>query len=190
MFPTALGRLSFEPLRLSLSISERIGSKAFIERHAIYLKERFMSSTPSVEPKKSRGTSLVFLLVVAVLGVIGYFAGPTIMTYVFLMQEKFSPAPAINSVSNEDSRFAQLDKDTNGKIDAEEGGRGLKSAFEKFDADKDGALSKPEFVEYLKEKAKSGGGGMAAPRGEDEVEPAKEKKEETPPAATTESPKP
>ncbi len=98
------------------------------------------------------------------------------------------PCPAINSVSNEDSRFAQLDKDTNGKIDAEEGGRGLKSAFEKFDADKDGALSKPEFVEYLKEKAKSGGGGMAAPRGEDEVEPAKEKKEETPPGSDNRKP--
>lgn len=41
------------------------------------------------EVKKGRKTSLPLLIGFLVLGVIGYFAGPTIMVYGFYLQEKF-----------------------------------------------------------------------------------------------------
>ena len=44
-------------------------------------------STETNEVKKRRGTSLPLLIGLIILGIIGYYAGPTIMTYAFYLQE-------------------------------------------------------------------------------------------------------
>jgi hypothetical protein len=44
-------------------------------------------STETKEVKKRRGTSLPLLIAFLILGVIGYYAGPTILTYAFYLQE-------------------------------------------------------------------------------------------------------
>jgi hypothetical protein len=44
-------------------------------------------STETNEVKKQRGTSLPLLIGLIILGIIGYYAGPTIMTYAFYLQE-------------------------------------------------------------------------------------------------------
>lgn len=50
-------------------------------------QRRIMVSTETKDVKKRRGTSLPLLIGLLILGVIGYYAGPTIMTYAFYLQE-------------------------------------------------------------------------------------------------------
>ena len=60
-------------------------------------------SANSTEPKKRKPISIGFLLVVIVLGVAGYFAGPYIMTYAMLLQEKAkAEGPAIQNPTTEE----------------------------------------------------------------------------------------
>jgi hypothetical protein len=50
-------------------------------------QRRIMVSTETKDVKKRRGTSLPLLIGFLILGVIGYYAGPTIMKYAFYLQE-------------------------------------------------------------------------------------------------------
>jgi hypothetical protein len=49
-----------------------------------------MSAETPPEGKKRRSTSIPFLVIVVVLGLVGYFKGEEIMTYTLYLQEKWS----------------------------------------------------------------------------------------------------
>ncbi len=53
-------------------------------------------STETNEVKKRRGTSIPLLIGFLILGVIGYYAGPSIMTYAFYLQESLIAGSGTN----------------------------------------------------------------------------------------------
>lgn len=60
------------------------------------------SASPA-ETKKRKPISIGFLIAVLVLGVAGYFAGPYIMTYAMLLQERAkAEGPAIQNPLSEE----------------------------------------------------------------------------------------
>ncbi len=124
--------------------------------------------------KKKRGTSIPLLLGIVGLGVIGYLAGPTIMTWFFYLEEnkkgtrpaEFAYAgPDDPSPPPEGSRggggggnqdpealFAERDKDSDGKLAGDEISERMQARLEEIDTDKDSAVSKEEFVTAWKNR--------------------------------------
>ncbi|MCA9127589.1 MAG: hypothetical protein KDB22_10910 [Planctomycetales bacterium] len=49
-----------------------------------------MSTEKNPEVKKRRSTSIPFIIIVVILGLVGYFRGEQIMTYTMYLQEKWS----------------------------------------------------------------------------------------------------
>jgi len=63
-----------------------------------------MSTENTPEGKKRRSTSIPFLIVVVILGLVGYFRGEEIMTYAMYLQEQWRH----NSNVTEDQRYDKL----------------------------------------------------------------------------------
>jgi hypothetical protein len=118
-------------------------------------------------PKK-RGTSLVLLIAFCCLGVAGYYAGPTILTYTFLLQEKYIAATRQNggwfSTASDapiepSSDPSQLESTANGPeiagssgengSEGNEGGFDPDSVFLRRDADGNGKLEGEEITERI-----------------------------------------
>lgn len=156
-------------------------------------------TTEMTNGKKPRGTSLPLVIGVVVLGLIGYFAGPSIMTYIFYLQERIyinerwsqkpakSPtAPAAQTPEttaepnsgaggggnmNPEELFARRDADSNGKLEGDEISERMQSRVEELDKDGDKAISKEEFVAGMANRP-SGGGMSVGPSAPKDVSPA------------------
>lgn len=63
-----------------------------------------MSTKNAPERKKRRSTSIPFLIIVVILGLVGYFKGEEIMTYTLFLQEKWSH----DSKVHDDRRYDKL----------------------------------------------------------------------------------
>lgn len=187
-----------------------------------------MSNDSSTSPAPKRPLiSLPFIVIVGVLAVAAYFAGPTVMTYVIYFQEKMSvtapidkvPGPSVDGMAGDENYaggeygggqtgggeggggnrgarrgggfdpeafFAERDVDGNGKLEGDEISERMQETLAETDTDKDGAVSKEEFLARAAQRGGRGEGGGGG--GRQGARPAADSPEDSPADAAAESP--
>lgn len=133
------------------------------------------AETESAEPKKRPPVSLPFLIVVGVLGISAYLAGPWVMKMVMLQQEKAKVSGG--AVANDrpqgrpdlpsdggagggsgdrgsfdpESMFAERDSNGDGNLEGDEISERMQERMESIDSNSDGIVSKEEFLKAMEE---------------------------------------
>lgn len=158
-------------------------------------------------PKKRRRTSIPLLIVMILLGIGAYYAGPTVMIYAIYFQEQWArsevyasqtaggrggpsvlpgsagmtaagpdveagsaeaggPPPGGRGNFDPSAFFVTQDADGNGKLEGKEISERMQARMAEIDTDKDGALTKEEFMAGAPR-----GRGRARPEGDSAPSP-------------------
>jgi hypothetical protein len=117
-------------------------------------------TTEMTSGKKPRGTSLPLLIGIVGLGLIGYFVGPSIMTYIFYLQERIyinerwsqKPAKSPTAPAAQTPETAAEPNSGGGGASAGGGGMNPDELFARRDADSNGKLEGDEISERMQSR--------------------------------------